>query len=439
MDSYRNKVIMHLDGDAFFASVEQVKNWKLKGKPIVTGGERFIAASMSYEAKAKGVTRGMMVADIKKVCPDVVIVPSDYKTYAIFARRMFNIVRKYTPIVEEYSIDECFADITGLDKEFGMSYEEIGKIIKDELERKLGLTFGVGLAPTKVLAKVASKHRKPAGYTIIKNNLNDIESFLSNLPIEKVWGIGTSTTKHLRSNNILTALDFAKLTSAQLSSLNIAKPHREIHAELKGLSVMTVNSEGHGMPKSIMSSRTFVPASRKEDIVFSHLSKNLEEACERLRFVGAKASAFTIFLKTQEFRYFNTEFNFGEPTDDLLEIMKTVRIYFKEIFKTHVDYRATGITLRGLVDKNFVESKLSLFDSFEFENLNSDEYDRSNIRHKSRLNKENIDIDKINRKYGEHTIMLGSSLKAVKHFQDRKKVTHIDKKVWAIPFLGIAS
>jgi DNA polymerase-4 len=107
------RAILHIDGDAFFASCEQAANPKLRGKPVVTGMERGIAASMSYEAKARGVTRGMRIRDIQKACPEVVLLPSDYETYSLLSTRFFAIVRRYTSDVEEYSIDECFADITG--------------------------------------------------------------------------------------------------------------------------------------------------------------------------------------------------------------------------------------------------------------------------------------------------------------------------------------
>src|SRR5499427_378157 len=108
------RAIVHIDGDAFFASCEQSRRPKLQGRPVITGKERGIAASMSYEAKARGVTRGMRIADIRKVCPDAVILPSDYETYSLLSKRFFAIVRRYTPEVEEYSVDECFADLTGL-------------------------------------------------------------------------------------------------------------------------------------------------------------------------------------------------------------------------------------------------------------------------------------------------------------------------------------
>ena len=102
------RAILHIDGDAFFASCEQSRRPQLQGRPVVTGKERGIAASMSYEAKARGVTRGMRLAEIRKLCPEAVILPSDYETYSLLSKRFFAIVRRYTPDVEEYSIDECF-------------------------------------------------------------------------------------------------------------------------------------------------------------------------------------------------------------------------------------------------------------------------------------------------------------------------------------------
>src|SRR5882672_4091030 len=181
------RAIIHIDGDAFFASCEQARDPQLQGKPVITGKERGIAASMSYEAKARGVTRGMRVSEIKKLCPDAIIVPSDYKTYSLLSMRLFAIVRRYTPDVEEYSIDECFADLTGLRRPLRMSYEAMAAKIKHDLDTELGFTFSVGLAPNKVLGKIGSKWQKPSGLTAIPGSR--IHQYLEHLPVEKVWGI----------------------------------------------------------------------------------------------------------------------------------------------------------------------------------------------------------------------------------------------------------
>src|SRR5215813_13240299 len=161
------RAIVHIDADAFFASCEQAVNPTLKGKPVVTGKERGIASAVSYEAKARGVKRGMTIREIKALCPDAIHLPSDYETYSLFSQRMFAIVRRYTPEVEEYSIDECFCDLTGLRRPLRMSYRQMAERIKHELDTALGFTFSVGLAPNKVIAKIASKWQKPSGLTEI--------------------------------------------------------------------------------------------------------------------------------------------------------------------------------------------------------------------------------------------------------------------------------
>jgi len=148
-----------------------IRNPKLKGKPVITGKERGIVASMSYEAKAMGVTRAMRLSDVLKLCPDAILLPSDYETYSILSRRLFNIVRRYTPEVEEYSVDECYADITGLQRPLRMSYEKIAEKIKNDLGKELGFTFSIGLAPTKILAKIVSKWNKPSGLTVIPGSI----------------------------------------------------------------------------------------------------------------------------------------------------------------------------------------------------------------------------------------------------------------------------
>ena len=121
------ETILHIDGDAFFASVTQAVNPQLKNKPVVTGKERGIATAISYEAKKYGVHRGMRYGEIKKVCPNCIFIDSDYELYALFSHRMFEIIRQFSFVVEEYSIDEGFVDLKGLRKPLNMSYEEIGK------------------------------------------------------------------------------------------------------------------------------------------------------------------------------------------------------------------------------------------------------------------------------------------------------------------------
>jgi len=197
------QAILHIDGDAFFTSCEEAIHPELRGKPIIAGGERGIVACASYAAKKKGVARGVPLHQARKICPELVILPSDYETYSLFPRRMFNVMRRFTPQVEEYSIDEAFADITGMRRTLRASYETIAVNIKNEIARELGITVSVGLSITKVLAKVGLKHRKPNGFTCIPGK--SIAIYLEHLPVEKIWGIGHATASYLHKMGVRTA------------------------------------------------------------------------------------------------------------------------------------------------------------------------------------------------------------------------------------------
>ena len=387
------RVILHFDGDSFFASVEQVMDYRLRGRPLVTGGERGAITSASIEAKKIGINRGVSLRDAKKLCPELVVVSSDYVSYAIFAERMYAIVREFTPLIEEYSIDECFADITGLDRVFKMSYADIAIAIKKKLETSLGLTFGVGLGPNKVLAKVASKHRKPAGFTIIRQNT--LESFLKTLPLEKVWGIGPSTSTALSKLGVFTALDFASKNSGWIDHNHISKPYRETWLELQGYFQKKLSLKPD-IPKSIIRSRTFSPPSSDKEFVFSQLSKNIESASAKARSHGLRAGLFYFYLKTQDFQYQGKDISLMIPSSSPNDIISLVKKYFCEVWRSGVVYRASGISLRG-----FISNTKTTNDLFG----ESVKTEKSAVVFRC--------LDKLSAKYGEHTVFMGSSLRAL--------------------------
>jgi DNA polymerase-4/DNA polymerase V len=233
------QAILHIDGDAFFTSCEEAIHPELRGKPIIAGGERGIVACASYAAKAMGVKRGVPLHEARKKCPGLIILPSDYETYSLFSRRMFNVMRRFTPQVEEYSIDEAFADITGMRRALRASYETIALNMKAEIAKELGITVSVGLSLTKVLAKVASKHQKPDGFTPIPGRM--IAKYLEYLPVEKIWGIGHATTNYLNKMGVRTALEFARLPEDTVRK-RFTKPGMESWRELRGESVYPCQS-----------------------------------------------------------------------------------------------------------------------------------------------------------------------------------------------------
>ncbi len=396
------RAILHIDGDAFFAACEQSRNPVLKGKPVVTGKERGIAASMSYEAKACGVTRGMRVSEIKRLCPQVVLLPSDYETYSLLSTRMFAIVRRYTPDVEEYSIDECFADLTGLQRPLKGSYPRIAARIKQALDVELGFTFSVGLAPTKVVAKIGSKWKKPSGLTCIPGWT--IHRYLKRLSVDKVWGIGAKTTAYLAKHGIHTALAFATLPERWILQ-HLPKPFYEIWQELRGTSVLALETQTKEDYQSVQKFKTFSPPSNDREFVFSQLAKNIENGCMKVRRYRLVAGSAMCVLRTQDFRDVALEVRFNRPTAFSHEVIHALRPLFDRLFSPRVQYRSTGVMLGKLQDD--ANLQLNLFDP----PLRIDKFQRIYDT-----------IDTLRRRYGKHTVFLGASLTAqtfTQHVGDR--------------------
>lgn len=351
------RAILHVDADAFFASCEQATHPEYRGKPVVTGKERGIVSAASYEAKARGISRGVALWDVKKICPEAIIVPSDYETYSIFSERMFAIVRRFTSTVEEYSIDEAFADITGLRRPLNGSYEDICIRIKETIERELGITVSIGLSVSKVLAKIGSKWNKPSGFTAISGR--NISDYLRKLTVDKVWGIGPATTAYCAKLGISTALDFASKDEAFINK-HFAKPQYELWRELNGDSVMPIETEEKSTYASISKTRTFTPPSSDRAFVFAQLLKNAENACIKARRHGLLARGISVFLKTQEFRYASVEASFSRPTAYPTEMTESLQQAFRELYDSRLRYRATGIVLMDLVPED--GAQLDLFE-----------------------------------------------------------------------------
>ena len=384
------RAIMHVDADAFFTSCEQAIHPELKGKPVIAGKERGIVAAASYEAKKRGIERGMRLSEVKKLCPDAILLPSDYETYSIFSVRMFDIMRRFSPQVEEYSIDEAFIDITGMRRYFHSSYGEIAGRIQKTIEKELDITVSVGVSLSKVLSKIASKHRKPNGLIIIAGR--EIHTYLSELPVEKVWGIGANTSAFLKKFGIHTALEFTHKDEGFIKRY-LSKPYLEIWHELNGRSVYPVITEPKDDYKSISKTKTFTPPSSDEGFIFAQLSKNLENACIKARRYNLCANKVIIFLRTQEYKDTGIEIRLNRPTAYPLELFDLLRDGFKKVYNSRALYRATGIVLSGLKPNDNIQ--YSLFD------------DTVKI---VKMNRIYSVIDELSDRFGKHTIHHASSL-----------------------------
>lgn len=386
------RAILHIDGDSFFASCEVAKDPRLRGKPVITGKERGIVSACTYEAKRLGVTRGMQLHQVLRLVPDAVILPSDYETYSLFSHRMYEIVRRYTPDVEEYSIDECFADLTGMRRVNKMGYAEMAAHIKADLERELGMTFSIGVSATKVLAKIGSKWAKPSGLTLIP--FSSAQPFLEKTPIGSVWGIGPNTAAYLHKFGVRTAYAFTQ-KSEEWVRAHVSKPFFEIWHELRGTVMYELDTEGRQSYRSIAKTKTFTPPSREKDFVFSQLSKNIENACIKARRWGIATSEIFFFLKTQEFKYHGCEVRLPHPSSVPHDILATVRTHFGKVFRARTEYRATGIVLLKLHSAARVQ--LDLF---------------GRVEKTEAIRMVFESVDSLSRRYGKHAVFLGSSFLA---------------------------
>jgi DNA polymerase-4/DNA polymerase V len=389
------RAIVHIDGDSFFASCEVAKDPTLRGKPVITGKERGIVSACTYEAKARGVKRGMRLFEVMQICPDAVILPSDYETYSLFSERMYKIVRRYTPAVEEYSIDECFADLTGMRRMLRMPYPQMAEAIKRDLDRELGMTFSIGLSVTKTLAKIGSKWKKPSGLTIIP--LRDAPHYLGKLSAGAIWGIGPNTAAYLAKFGIQTALQLTERSETWVRE-NLSKPYIGIWQELRGEVTNELDIEGRESYQSISKTKTFTPPTTDAAFIHAQLSKNVENACIKARRWNLAAPAVFFFLKTQDFRFHGFEVKLPYPTNVPQDVLRAVDMYFPQALRKGVQYRATGVTLLKLTDDASVQ--LDLFGSVE---------KSEGIKHVFES------VDALSEKYGKHAIFLGSSFQAMTH------------------------
>lgn len=387
-----HNAIVHIDADAFFASVEQASNPSLMGKPVVIGAERGMAIAVSYEAKKLGIERGMMIHKIKKISPNVITLESDFEKYSIFSMKMFDILRRFSPQVEEYSIDEAFVDITGLRRLYKCSYGEIGALIKETIKRELGITVSVGVSLTKVLAKIASKHQKPDGLTVIPGK--EIHLYLKNLPIEKVWGVGFNTSAYCKKLGINTALDFARKDEEFIKKY-FTKPYYEIWQELNGISVYAVKTGAKDTYKSISKAKSFKPTANKE-FLYSQLVENLDNAMFKARRYRLFTKRVVIFIKTNDFKHHAVEIHLPNYTSYPEDIFVPMRNAFDTIFDPQKLYRQTGVVLLEL--SPIKAKQLTFF---------------SNTSKCEKIEKLYNTIDMLKFRYGKHIIKHATSLISV--------------------------
>lgn len=385
------RAILHLDADAFFVSVEQALHPELRGKPVITGAERGIVAAASYEAKALGIQRGVSLTEAARLCPKLIMLPSDYETYSIYSKRIFEIMRRFTPDVEEYSIDEAFADLSGLRRLYpGDGYQGIAKKIQETVIRELDIGVSVGVSLTKSLAKLGSKFRKPRGFTAVPGQY--IHVLLAHTPLEKIWGVGPNTAALLRKHGCRTALDFVQLPRYVVED-RLGKVGIELWSELRGEAVFAINPAPKTTYGSISKTKTFSPSSTDPQLIFAHALRNLESACIKARRYDLGAHRLMLTLRTQQFTSASAAVTLSRATNSPLNCTDPLRGLFDQLFQSRQSYRATGVVLADLGATHPTQ-----FDLFE------------DPARTVRTEQTGAVIDDVNARYGKHTLFLSEGL-----------------------------
>ncbi|MBI5873316.1 MAG: DNA polymerase IV [Candidatus Omnitrophica bacterium] len=348
-------MLMHIDMDAFFASVEQQINPALRGKPVIVGSRdnkyHTVVAAASYEAKAYGIKSGMSSYEALKVCPHAEFVACDSAKYTYVSREIFELLHDYSPCVEHSTIDEFDLRIAGLEPIFG-SFLDLGKLIKKRIREAFGLNCSVGIAPTWILAKLGTKIRKPDGLILI-NDAN-LDTIIKGLPIEKICGIGPALTAHLQGLGVFSC-DQLKTTPQEILIDNFGQStghwlYQVLRTDLSRSDLVfkvgpyTQNLE----PKSIGHSYTLPRETRDKNVIYAWLRMLSEMVAERARKSHFTGRTVAIWISSKNDSS-NRQKTYSIPTNDGWEIFVRSRAILGQKKGIIPVVKALGVSLSGLI------------------------------------------------------------------------------------------
>ncbi|MFW5871238.1 MAG: DNA polymerase IV [Verrucomicrobiota bacterium] len=382
--------MLHVDMDAFFASVEQNDNPELKGKPVVVGAapdRRGVVSAASYEARKYGIHSAMPSREAGRLCPHAVFRPVNGRRYREVSERVFDIFERFTPLVEPLSIDEAFLNVTGARNLFGDG-RNIACLIKETIRSETGLTASVGVAANKFLAKLASDLDKPDGLVVAPERPEEIREFLAPLPVGRIWGVGKVTCRHLKERGIQTIGDIQKMPEEQL--VNIAGRSFARHIKLLAHGVDDRELELDREEQSISREHTFAEDCNDVEKIESVLRELAEDVARQLREAEKRASVAHLKLRWKNFRTITRQKPFGRAAcdDHTLREMAT-GLFRREELKAPV--RLIGFGVGKLCRSAERMSQLELFSE-----------DSTLIQEK----RENLSraIDEIRSKFGDTSI-----------------------------------
>jgi nucleotidyltransferase/DNA polymerase involved in DNA repair len=305
--------IIHVDLDAFFAAVEQRDHPELRGKPVIVGGDprsRGVVSTCSYEARKFGVHSAMPLATALRLCPQGIYVPVDGAKYQRVSREVMTVLRRFTPAVEQVSIDEAFLDVAGSEALFGPA-PEIARRIKCEVVETTGLTVSVGVATNKLIAKVGSDLRKPDGLVVVEPG--EEAAFLAPLEIRRLWGIGPKTAERLHTLGVSTIGELAALPMETLTRA-LGDHGGTLHDRALGIDADPVVGGGEAA-KSVSHETTFAVDVTDPAEIERTLLALTEGVSARLRSAGIRAGTVAIKIRDSQFRTITRQKTLSEPSD----------------------------------------------------------------------------------------------------------------------------
>ena len=351
--------IIHIDMDAFYAAVEQRDNPSLKGKPVIVGGDaerRGVVSAASYEARVYGVHSAMPASQAKKLCPRGIFLPVRMHRYQEVSEQIITILREYTPLVEPLSLDESFLDVTGSERLFGPALQ-IAQDIKKKISHTTGLTASAGIAPNKFLAKIASDLKKPDGLVEIKPE--EVQDFLRDLPISKLWGVGKTTEEVLQGMGIWRAGQLAAYPMETIER-KLGKFGRELVALARGEDDRPVTPESEA--KSISQEETFTPDLQDPETMKKVLLDQSERVAWELRKQGLKGFSVQLKVRYPDFSLVTRSTTLSSPTDQAMEIYQTALKLLNRTEAVPRKARLLGVGVSNLRHRDESE-QFSLFNS----------------------------------------------------------------------------
>lgn len=348
--------------NAFFAACHQAQEPALKGKPVLVSGDpssrHGIVLTASYEARRFGVKTAMPTAQALRLCPQALIVAPNFRLYSFYSKQIMAILNSFTPLVEQYSIDEAWLDVSGCENLFGPA-DNIAREIKQKIKHQLDLSCSIGIAPSKILAKMASDLEKPDGLVII--TADNIASRIWPLAVDKLFGVGPQTTAALNSLGVFTIGDLAGFPLAVLKQrFGAYGPYLAQLAQGQDHSSVDPNPD---TAKSIGNSITLPQDAETAAEIETILLALAEEVGTRLRRRNLKGSTITVSVKTPDFRLITRSRTYPEATN----LTETIYRRAGEIYRQHLQgqrVRLVGVTVSNITAAS-AGTQLSLFSASE--------------------------------------------------------------------------